>query len=91
MNIKSFGLAVACLASVTLVAPPLAEAKPGGCLKYGAAGAVAGHVAGHHGVKGALIGCATGIYIRHKYKKEMQEKKEQGQQPQGDTSGGMHY
>ena len=37
-----------------LVWVPLnAEAKPGGCLKYGAAGAVAGHYAGHHGVMGA--------------------------------------
>jgi len=76
---KSFGFAMACLASVTLIALPLAEAKPGGCLKYGVAGAVAGHVAGHHAIKGALIGCATGIYLRHKYNKEMEEKKEQGQ------------
>lgn len=91
MTIKSFGLAVLCLAGVSLAAPPSAEAKPGGCLKYGAAGAIAGHAAGHHAVKGALIGCATGIYIRHKYKKEMEEKKEQGQQPQGDTSTGMPY
>lgn len=42
--------------------------KPGGgCLKYGAAGAVGGHLAGH-GVLGALAGCATGAYVRHREK-----------------------
>ncbi len=42
--------------------------KPGGgCLKYGAAGAVGGHLAGH-GVLGALAGCATGAYVRHRDK-----------------------
>ncbi len=48
-----------------------AEAKPGGCLKYGAAGAVAGHVAGHHAVKGAILGCAAGMWRRHEYNKQM--------------------
>ena len=42
--------------------------KPGGgCLKYGAAGAAGGHLAGH-GVLGALAGCATGAYVRHRDK-----------------------
>ena len=42
--------------------------KPGGgCLKYGAAGAVGGHLAGH-GVLGALAGCATGAYVKHRDK-----------------------
>jgi hypothetical protein len=50
-----------------------AEAKPGGCLKYGAAGAVAGHVAGHHAVKGAVVGCLAGMWRRHEYNKEMHE------------------
>lgn len=52
----------------------MAEAEPGGCLKYGAAGAVGGHVANHHGVLGALGGCATGMYVRHKYRKEAKAK-----------------
>jgi hypothetical protein len=48
-----------------LLAIPLgAKAKPGGCLKYGTAGAVAGHYAGHHGVMGAVTGCALGIHKR---------------------------
>ena len=51
----------------------LAQAEPGGCLKYGAAGAVAGHLAGHHAVLGAAGGCAVGMYKRHEYKKHMRE------------------
>lgn len=54
-------------AAVLPAAPALAE--PGGCLKYGAAGAVGGHLA-HHGVLGAAGGCATGMYVRHKYRKK---------------------
>ena len=46
-----------------------ADAEPGGCLKYGAVGAVGGHVV-HHGVLGAAGGCVTGMVVRHKYRKE---------------------
>jgi hypothetical protein len=46
-----------------------AQAEPGGCLKYGAVGAVGGHLAGHHAVLGAAGGCALGMYKRHEYKK----------------------
>ncbi len=53
-------------------APAMAE--PGGCLKYGAAGAVAGHVANKHTVMGAVGGCAVGMYQRHKYRKSIAEK-----------------
>jgi len=53
-----------------------AEAKPGGCLKYGAAGAVAGHVAGHHAVKGAIVGCAVGMWHRHEYNKQMHDQQQ---------------
>ena len=55
------------LGAVLPVAP--ASAEPGGCLKYGAAGAVGGHLA-HHGVLGAAGGCATGMYMRHRYRKQ---------------------
>ena len=42
--------------------------KPGGgCLRYGAVGAAGGHLAGH-GVLGAIAGCATGAYVRHRDK-----------------------
>nr|WP_306296296.1 hypothetical protein [Acidomonas methanolica] len=50
-----------------------ARAEPGGCLKYGAAGAVAGHMV-HHGVLGAAGGCVTGMWRRHEYRKGVREK-----------------
>jgi hypothetical protein len=58
-----------------MLATTTAEAKPGGCLKYGAAGAVAGHYAGHHAVRGAMAGCAAGMVRRHEYKKHMKQEK----------------
>jgi hypothetical protein len=54
-----------------LAIPAPTQAKPGGCLKYGAAGAVAGHYAGHHGVMGAVAGCALGMHKRREYKREL--------------------
>ena len=48
-----------------------AEARPGGCLKYGLGGAVAGQLAGGHRWKGALAGCALGIYQRRKHERSL--------------------
>ncbi len=62
------------LAAGLTISVPAAEAAPGGCLKYGAAGAVAGHMM-HHGVKGFFAGCAAGMYRRHLYNKQMREHK----------------
>lgn len=53
-----------------------AQSRPGGCLKYGLGGAVAGHFAGGHRIKGALAGCALGIYERRKYEREAREQNE---------------
>ena len=69
----SLALCGSLAAGLTLSAPA-AEAAPGGCLKYGVAGAVAGHVM-HHGVKGFMAGCAAGMYRRHLYNKQMREQK----------------
>ncbi len=55
-----------------------ASAAPGGCLKYGAAGAVAGHMV-HHGIRGALAGCAAGAYRRHLYNKQQRQMNAAGQ------------
>ncbi len=53
---------------------PMARPKPrGGCLKYGAAGAVGGHFAHHHAVLGALGGCAVGAYVKHRSKRNIRE------------------
>ena len=49
------------------VASQPAEARPGGCLKYGLGGAIVGHFAGGHRWKGAALGCALGIYERRRY------------------------
>lgn len=53
---------------------PSAQAEPGGCLKYGAAGAVGGHLVHHHAVIGGVGGCAAGMWRRHEYRKHLNEK-----------------
>jgi hypothetical protein len=47
------------------------QSRPGGCLKYGLGGAVAGHFAGGERLKGAIVGCALGIYRRKQYEREV--------------------
>ena len=59
-------------AAMTPLAAPKAKPK-GGCLKYGAAGAVGGHLAHHHAVLGAMGGCAVGMYVKHRSKKNIRE------------------
>jgi hypothetical protein len=71
MTHKKLILAIVTALMAGSLAP--ARAEPGGCLKYGAVGAVGGHVA-HHGVVGAVGGCAAGMYVRHKYRKEARQK-----------------
>jgi hypothetical protein len=68
-KIVALPLALAMSLGVALPLAP-ASAEPGGCLKYGAAGAVGGHLA-HHGVLGAVGGCATGMYVRHRHRKAL--------------------
>ncbi|GAC1340386.1 MAG: hypothetical protein NVSMB26_28460 [Beijerinckiaceae bacterium] len=68
--------------ALAIIGTPMAvEAKPGGCLKYGAAGAVGGHVAGRHGVVGAIAGCAYGIHKRREYKREMRMQRDPASPP----------
>ncbi len=68
---KTPALAILGFLAAGALAP--AHAEPGGCLKYGAAGAVGGHLA-HHGVLGAAGGCVTGMYVRHEHRKEARQK-----------------
>ena len=68
---KKPALAILGLLAAGALAP--AHAEPGGCLKYGTAGAVGGHLA-HHGVLGAAGGCVTGMYVRHAHRKEARAK-----------------
>ena len=74
MTTKFLSLALCGSLAAGMMAAPVAQATPGGCLKYGAAGAVAGH-AMHHGIKGFMAGCAAGMYRRHLYNKQMREQK----------------
>ena len=63
---RKFALVVAAMLTLA-AAPSPAEARPGGCLKYGLGGAVAGHVAGGHRWKGAALGCIVGIFQRRRH------------------------
>ena len=67
MNVRASIAMITLLANMAGAGSALAE--PGGCLKYGAVGAVGGHLA-HHGVLGAAGGCAAGAYRRHEYRKQ---------------------
>lgn len=64
---------LAATATLALATSSVSYAEPGGCLKYGTAGAVGGHMVGH-GVLGATGGCVTGMYKRHEFRKEEKEK-----------------
>jgi hypothetical protein len=55
--------------------PAAAQGAPGGCLKYGLGGAVAGHFAGGHRLKGALAGCVLGMARRRQFEREAQERR----------------
>lgn len=63
------------LAATAALPASVAVAKPGGCLKYGAAGAIAGHATHHGAMKGFLAGCAAGMYRRHLYNKQQKQLK----------------
>ncbi|MDB5560559.1 MAG: hypothetical protein JWQ36_3493 [Enterovirga sp.] len=63
------GAAMVAMGSLAVI--PAAEARPGGCLKYGAAGALAGKLAGGHTWKGAAAGCALGYFRRSRHDREM--------------------
>jgi len=67
MSLKIF-LASAAMVTGLIAAQSPANAEAGGCLKYGAVGAVGGHLAGH-GVVGALAGCGAGMWTRHEARK----------------------
>ena len=71
---KKAVFAIAAVLILGTAAPEVAEAKPGGCLKYGVGGAIAGHFAGGHRWKGAAAGCALGIYQRRRAERLARER-----------------
>jgi hypothetical protein len=85
MRTAKFALGLLCAA--TLMGAPQVEAKPGGCLKYGVAGAVAGHYAGHHAMKGAIAGCLAGMARRKAYNNEMEKQREEAAKKNATITG----
>jgi hypothetical protein len=85
MRTAKFALGLVCAA--TLMGAPQVEAKPGGCLKYGVAGAVAGHYAGHHAIKGAIAGCIAGMARRKAYNNEMEKQREEAAKKNATVTG----
>lgn len=73
------------LVALVLAFPLAASAKEGGCLKYGAGGAVVGHFAGHHTMSGAAVGCGVGAWKRHEANKAEREQRADQQHPDGDS------
>jgi outer membrane lipoprotein SlyB len=55
---------------VTGLALVVGTANAAGCLKGAAVGGVAGHVAGKHGVVGAVGGCVVGRHMANKKAKK---------------------
>ncbi|HLH48539.1 MAG TPA: hypothetical protein VKV96_04290 [Roseiarcus sp.] len=66
-----FLLAATCAAGLLL---SVNSAQAVGCLSGAVAGGVAGHYAHHHGVIGAMAGCAYG---HHLHKEQQRKKAEQ--------------
>jgi hypothetical protein len=71
---RRIGATLGALVVLSFAVPEAAEAKPGGCLKYGLGGAIAGHFAGGHRWKGAALGCALGIYQRRRHESQVEHR-----------------
>lgn len=67
--------AALCLALGSALAVHPAEAK--GCIKGAVVGGVAGHMA-HHGILGAMAGCAVGHHLAAKHEREARENARSG-------------
>jgi hypothetical protein len=68
MKTLSIALVAAALAFSSAALPGTANAA--GCVKGAAVGGVAGHLAGHHTLAGAAIGCAVGHHEAAKHARE---------------------
>ena len=76
---------IAVVAGALLLPATRSYAEPGGCLKYGAIGAVAGYTVGH-GAKGAAAGCVTGMIVRQQARKAAEAR----MPPGGLVTAGRH-
>lgn len=67
-------IAMTAAAAILVGSTGVYAGEPGGCLKYGAAGAAGGHFVGKgHALLGGAAGCAAGMYTRHKHRKQQQQ------------------
>jgi outer membrane lipoprotein SlyB len=72
---------------ITGLALVAGTANAAGCLKGAAVGGVAGHVAGKHGVVGAVGGCVVGRHMANKKaKKEKAEEQARAEQAKRDQA-----
>jgi hypothetical protein len=74
LSVRKVIVALAAVLTLGVAVPEAAQARPGGCLKYGVGGAIAGHSAGGHRWKGAAAGCALGIYQRRRAERLVRER-----------------
>jgi hypothetical protein len=84
MNMVAMRIAMVVFATAVL---PI-SAQAAGCLKGAAAGGVVGHVAGHHGLAGAGIGCAVG---HHDATKKASRTGTAGEGSSGSSGQTHHY
>jgi hypothetical protein len=76
MKIATIALTVSLAMGAGAAMAPSAQAV--GCLSGAAVGGVAGHMAGHHAVLGAIGGCAVGHHMKNKQKRAAAAQAQQG-------------
>ena len=64
------GLAIASALVLGAALLPAGPAQAKGCMKGAVVGGTAGHFAGHHGVLGAMAGCAVGHHQAEKHARD---------------------
>jgi hypothetical protein len=67
MESKMKGLAIASALVLGVALLPTGPAQAAGCIKGALVGGTAGHFMGHHGVLGAMAGCAVGHHRASKH------------------------
>jgi hypothetical protein len=67
MESKMRGLVIASALVLSAALLPTGPAQAAGCIKGAVVGGTAGHFMGHHGVLGAMAGCAIGHHRANKH------------------------
>src|SRR3954447_6419043 len=69
MESKMKGLVIASALVLGAMLLPTGQAQAKGCIKGALVGGTAGHFMGHHGVLGAMAGCAVGHHRAAKHER----------------------